>query len=50
MSRVGVYKRQTNLASYEITDHLGNVRAVIQENPNPFSILLSYADYYVFGE
>jgi RHS repeat-associated protein len=26
------------------------VRAVIQENPNLFSILLSYADYYAFGE
>jgi RHS repeat-associated protein len=49
-SRLGVYKRQTAVASYEITDHLGNVRAVIQENPNLFSILLSYADYYAFGE
>lgn len=49
-SRLGVYKKQTAVASYEITDHLGNVRAVIQENPNLFSILLSYADYYAFGE
>ena len=49
-SRLGIYKKQTGLANYEITDHLGNVRAVIQENPNIFSILLSYADYYSFGE
>lgn len=50
VSRLGVYKKQTAVASYEITDHLGNVRSVIQENPNLFSILLSYADYYAFGE
>lgn len=54
-SRLGVYTRATKSGaiartSYEITDHLGNVRAVIQENPNLFSILLSYADYYAFGE
>nr|WP_315174475.1 RHS repeat-associated core domain-containing protein [uncultured Flavobacterium sp.] len=57
-SRLGVYTRAVGLkpnvipakTSYEITDHLGNVRAVIQENPNLFSILLSYADYYAFGE
>ena len=58
ISRLGVYTRGVIVdskltsakTSYEITDHLGNVRAVIQENPNVFSILLSYADYYAFGE
>ncbi|CAH0336553.1 hypothetical protein FVB9288_02259 [Flavobacterium sp. CECT 9288] len=57
-SRLGVFtrgriingKQTASKSSYEITDHLGNVRAVIQENPNVFSILLSYADYYAFGE
>jgi RHS repeat-associated protein len=58
-SRLGVYTRAVGTikpnvipakTSYEITDYLGNVRAVIQENPNLFSILLSYADYYAFGE
>lgn len=36
---------------YEITDHLGNVRAVIQESTNPSDPVdeIYYADYYPFG-
>ncbi|NQY29047.1 MAG: RHS repeat-associated core domain-containing protein [Flavobacteriaceae bacterium] len=32
-SRVGVYHKQTNSESYQLTDHLGNVRAVITKDP-----------------
>lgn len=49
LSRLGVYTRANATSSYEITDHLGNVRAVIQKvNGNPQ--IQSYADYYPFGE
>ncbi|HRE76424.1 MAG TPA: lamin tail domain-containing protein [Flavobacterium sp.] len=54
-TRLGVcYKTVFNseTRSYQITDHLGNVRAVVQKdssNPNLVA-LLSYADYYPFGE
>ncbi|WP_181161670.1 RHS repeat-associated core domain-containing protein [Flavobacterium sp. GSA192] len=48
-SRLGVYNRQDSSSNYEITDHLGNVRAVIKKvNGNP--IMQAYADYYPFGE
>lgn len=53
-SRLGVFKKATSQTSYEITDHLGNVRAVIErpieDTTSLFGILLSYADYYAFGE
>ncbi|VXB36351.1 RHS repeat-associated core domain-containing protein [Flavobacterium sp. 9AF] len=53
--RLGVYTVGPSVASsyyqYEITDHLGNIRAVIKEpttsSPNTIA---SYADYYPFGE
>ncbi|WP_140487102.1 RHS repeat domain-containing protein [Flavobacterium sp. GSA192] len=49
LSRLGVYNRAGAVSNYEITDHLGNVRAVIQKvNGNP--IMQAYADYYPFGE
>lgn len=49
LSRLGVYTRANGTSSYEITDHLGNVRAVIQKvNGSPQ--IQSYADYYPFGE
>lgn len=49
LSRLGVYNRASGIANYEITDHLGNVRAVIQRvggNPQ----IQACADYYPFGE
>lgn len=52
-SRLGVYSKTDGVESYELTDHLGNVRAVIKKpDPfaNPFSIMKAYADYYAFGE
>lgn len=53
--RLGVYTVGPTVATsyyqYEITDHLGNIRAVIKEptggSPN---LIASYADYYPFGE
>ncbi|KFF12000.1 RHS repeat-associated core domain-containing protein [Flavobacterium hydatis] len=49
LNRLGVYNKTTATSSYEITDHLGNVRAVIQKaGGNP--VIQSYADYYPFGE
>jgi len=53
--RLGVYTVGTSSLNsyyqYEITDHLGNIRAVIKEptssSPN---LIASYADYYPFGE
>jgi RHS repeat-associated protein len=51
LSRLGVYNRQSAASSYEITDHLGNVRAVVQKNTTTGATdIKSYADYYPFGE
>ncbi|WP_113614328.1 RHS repeat domain-containing protein [Chitinophaga flava] len=44
-ARVGIFRRGSNLADYEMTDHLGNVRAVIDDN----RVVKQYADYYPFG-
>lgn len=50
LSRLGVYYRG-GVKNYQITDHLGNVRAVIKkETSNGLTTMLSYADYYPFGE
>ncbi|MCC9070893.1 RHS repeat-associated core domain-containing protein [Flavobacterium sp. F-65] len=49
LSRLGVYNKTNATNSYEITDHLGNVRAVIQKTSGNTTIQ-SYADYYPFGE
>lgn len=53
LSRLGIYTKATNkesdVISYEITDHLGNVRAVVSKE-NDLPAIKSYADYYPFGE
>ncbi|WP_163408517.1 RHS repeat domain-containing protein [Flavobacterium ajazii] len=49
LSRLGVYNRADAISNYEITDHLGNVRAVIQK-VNGTPDVKSFADYYPFGE
>jgi len=50
MGRLGNCNRATpNVINYEITDHLGNVRAVIQKSPTGITTQLSN-DYYPFGE
>ncbi|WP_369013563.1 RHS repeat domain-containing protein [Flavobacterium anhuiense] len=49
LNRLGIYKKASGIASYEIKDHLGNVRAVIEkESGSP--VIKSFADYYPFGE
>jgi RHS repeat-associated protein len=48
-SRIGVYKRASNSSVYELTDHLGNVRAVIGKDSNNNMLMLSRRDYYPFG-
>jgi RHS repeat-associated protein len=49
-SRLGVYFKGTpDIRRYEITDHLGNVRGVIQYNGSQYT-LNSYTDFYPFGE
>lgn len=47
-SRLGVYNKVANSFSYEITDHLGNVRAVLEKDNGTPSVL-SATDYYPFG-
>jgi len=48
-SRVGVYYKQDNSTVYQLTDHLGNVRAVIGEDTNNNLVVMSHTDYYPFG-
>lgn len=48
LSRLGVSNR-SSITNYEITDHLGNVRAVVQRVSGN-TVTKSYADYYPFGE
>jgi RHS repeat-associated protein len=54
-NRVGICFKGVGVApdvrNYEITDHLGNVRAVVQKQAgSPFAAMISYNDYYPFGE
>ncbi|WP_347922487.1 RHS repeat-associated core domain-containing protein [Pontimicrobium sp. SW4] len=48
-SRIGVYNRQDSSTAYQLTDHLGNVRAVISKDSNNNMLMLSYTDYYPGG-
>lgn len=48
LNRLGISNR-ANIIKYEITDHLGNVRAIIQKESG-IAVTKSYADYYPFGE
>ncbi|AOR27535.1 Rhs family-like protein [Formosa sp. Hel1_33_131] len=48
-SRLGVHYRQTNSDVYQLTDHLGNVRAVIMKNGGNAVSLTAKTDYYPFG-
>jgi len=49
IERLGVYKKASGVTSYEIKDHLGNVRTVI-EKESGVPVIKSFADYYPFGE
>ena len=51
-SRIGVYQKTgptTSNTLYEITDHLGNVRAVMQKTSAGVIALTNKTDYYPFG-
>lgn len=47
--RLGIHYRESNTDAYELTDHLGNVRAVIIRNGNDAISLTAKTDYYPFG-
>jgi len=49
--RIGIYYKLNNEYNYELSDHLGSVRAVIRKNSSVAAgyDILSYADYYPFG-
>ena len=46
--RIGVHKRLGDSYVYELTDHLGNVRAVFQKS-GASAVGEGYTDYYPFG-
>jgi len=48
--RVGLLDKSTGKALFELSDHLGNVRAVVAEGISPnLAEVLSYTDYYPHG-
>jgi RHS repeat-associated protein len=47
-SRLGVYYRANNNSVYQLTDHLGNVRAVVERSGSN-AIAIVNTDYYPFG-
>jgi len=47
--RVGGYNAASGSALYELTDHLGNVRAVVKDNGSGQAETVSYTDYYPHG-
>ncbi len=47
-SRLGIYKKASGTSVYQLTDHLGNVRAVIAKN-GANAVAMSKTDYYPFG-
>ena len=48
-SRLGVYKRKSKTSLYQLTDHLGNVRAVIAKKGSNAAALVAKTDYYPGG-
>lgn len=48
-NRLGLYNKQWDDYSYELKDHLGNVRALIEKGDDNEVIVQNYSDYYPFG-
>lgn len=48
VGRLGLFYKQANTYAYQLTDHLGNVRAVITKNNSNYDVK-AYSDYYPFG-
>ena len=48
-SRIGVFNKQSNSSVYQLTDHLGNVRAVIAKDGAGNAAAMMATDYYPFG-
>jgi RHS repeat-associated protein len=46
--RLGIYYRQSDIYTYELNDHLGNVRAVVAKSGTTMEVRV-YADYYPYG-
>ena len=46
--RIGTYYRQDGVYAYELSDHLGNTRAVIARSSSGLDVRM-YSDYYPFG-
>ena len=47
--RIGIYDRQSNSSLYELTDHLGNVRATFVKSGNALTTISGATDYFPFG-
>ncbi|TJY37391.1 hypothetical protein E5167_05460 [Pontimicrobium aquaticum] len=48
-SRLGVHYRSGGTNAYQLTDHLGNVRAVVVKNGSSALTVTNKTDYYPFG-
>jgi RHS repeat-associated protein len=48
-SRLGVHYRNSGSDVYELTDHLGNVRAVVSQQAGTPIAVMAKTDYYPFG-
>ena len=48
-NRVGMYQRQGKVYRYELKDHLGNVRVVINKTGTNTPLVETTKDYYPFG-
>jgi len=48
LNRIGIYNPQIPLYAYQLTDHLGNVRAVVVRNAATYQVR-EYSDYYPYG-
>jgi RHS repeat-associated protein len=49
MSRIGMYRNNSGQYTYDITDNLGNVRAVIKKSTSGGVEFVSATDYYPWG-